>query len=138
MNSKICARCKRELPLRAFPWRWRAANIRQSSCRDCRRLENRLSYQRHAPARRVKQRERNGLRRGQARQYFREFFARHDCVDCSEKDHRVLELDFPADLNSLTISSMITKCYSLERIETIVEQAEVRCANCLRKRRHSL
>ena len=61
------------------------------------------------------------------------FYRDNPCVDCGEKDPRVLDFDH---LNNKkhNISTLLRKEYSWESILEEAAKCEVRCANCHRKK----
>jgi hypothetical protein len=58
--------------------------------------------------------------------------ARDGCVECGEKDFRVLEFDHVRGVKTADISKMIS--HSEERLRAELTLCEVRCANCHRRK----
>lgn len=65
----------------------------------------------------------------------RKYVRTHPCVDCGEKDWRVLEFDHRnRTMKKAAVSNLITQGISIDRIEQEIAQCDVRCANCHRRR----
>ncbi|MEO8971312.1 MAG: hypothetical protein ABI406_06905, partial [Ktedonobacteraceae bacterium] len=56
----------------------------------------------------------------------------HPCIDCGEKDIRLLEFDHVYGKKKTTISRLLTQNRSWPIIEAEITKCEVRCANCHR------
>lgn len=65
-----------------------------------------------------------------------EYLLAHPCVDCGEKDIRVLDFDHrDASVKTAGISRMaVGGHYCWARILQEIEKCDVRCANCHRRR----
>jgi hypothetical protein len=105
---------------------------RDTYCRACRRAYGKEHYARHrqryidqAAAVKVK-------KRIERTQLLIEYFRRHPCVDCSERDPIVLEFDHLED-NAFDIgTAIVNRPWSV--ILSEIEKCEVVCANCHRRR----
>jgi hypothetical protein len=73
----------------------------------------------------------NPLRRRNA-SYIRSILARSSCVDCGEADACVLDFDHVGE-KTYNVSRLVYRDASLARIDTEIEQCEIRCANCHRR-----
>lgn len=60
------------------------------------------------------------------------YLTTHPCVDCGEKDIRLLEFDHVRGIKVDNISRLLTQGYSWSNIETEIAKCDVRCANCHR------
>lgn len=69
----------------------------------------------------------------EAAQFVWDYLKEHPCVDCPEKDPIVLEFDHVGE-KFKAISEMLSNNYSIKRIAKEIEQCEVRCANCHRRK----
>jgi len=58
--------------------------------------------------------------------------ATHPCVDCGERDIRVLDFDHVGEKREL-VSALVARGAPWTRIADEMEQCEVRCANCHRR-----
>jgi hypothetical protein len=61
----------------------------------------------------------------------------HPCVDCSERDIRVLEYDHVRGTKQAELHYLISRGASRQRIEAERAKCEVRCCNCHRRRSHN-
>lgn len=53
------------------------------------------------------------------------------CVDCGYKGHpAALQFDHVRGTKFKNVSTMVSECYTLERIKKEIRKCEVRCANC--------
>ena len=130
-ETKTCSTCHRQRPLTEFNKRARASDGLQSRCRDCARAW----YAANAEAHRRNVRRRNEQVRRDVRVLLAAYLQEHPCVDCGERDLRVLDLDHedPAS-KSAAIGRMIVDAVSWTRIEQEIAKCSVRCANCHRRR----
>lgn len=65
-------------------------------------------------------------------QKVRVYLLAHPCIDCGEKDIRLLEFDHVHGKKKTTISRLLTQNQSWLIIEAEITKCEVRCANCHR------
>lgn len=56
------------------------------------------------------------------------------CLDCGEKDIRVLEFDHVKDTKINDVSSLVWRACSIQTIKNEINKCEVVCANCHRIR----
>jgi len=76
------------------------------------------------------------------RKFVRDYLTNHPCVDCGETDIVVLEFDHINDDKVMSVSDLMKRTYSLQRILQEIEKCEVVCANdhrrrtCLRSNSH--
>ena len=62
----------------------------------------------------------------------------HPCVDCGNRDVRVLEFDHrDASTKGRDVAVLVGEGYALDRVKAEVAKCDVRCANCHRIRTHS-
>lgn len=63
------------------------------------------------------------------------YLLEHPCVDCGEKDIRVLEFDHrdPAE-KTANISRLVSDGFGSARLEEEINKCDVRCGNCHRRR----
>lgn len=64
----------------------------------------------------------------------KEYLLNHSCVDCGEKDIRVLEFDHIRGKKMYTIARM--KLLKWDTILVEISKCEIRCANCHKKRHY--
>lgn len=125
---KVCYQCGDEKPLEGFNVCKSRADGRQSRCRECDRKAAVEYYQANKAkfaSRRIKYRERNRL-------WIWEYLLEHPCIDCDEKDPRVLEFDHIDPSTKIEAISSMSSNAKLQDIIDEVAKCEVRCANCHR------
>jgi hypothetical protein len=73
----------------------------------------------------------------ETREWLIAYLARNPCVDCGEKDIRVLEFDhLDPSTKHLPVAVLARGGFSLRRVIEEVSRCDVRCANCHRRRTH--
>jgi len=72
-------------------------------------------------------------RREEIKKRMMQFYKNHPCVDCGEKDPRVLDFDH-LNNKKYNVSSLLRREYSWDSILEEANKCEVRCANCHRKK----
>lgn len=65
-------------------------------------------------------------------QKVRAYMLAHPCIDCGEKDIRLLEFDHVHGEKKATISRLLTQNRNWLIVEAEIAKCEVRCANCHR------
>lgn len=112
---KLCSECKQEKPESEFYWKNKEHTILNSKCKLCSNAQ--------ATALRRERYEKVQL--------YKELVG---CKVCGEKRHWVLDLHHrDGDTKEATISNMLRKNYSWERIMEELEKCDVMCANCHRE-----
>lgn len=129
MDVKICVRCKIEKPVVEFNWKNKIKNTHSSECRECHKLYNKDWYDKNHSRLLNKAKIRNEKHRQECNTYIMSFLLNHPCVDCGNKDVRVLEFDHLSDKKD-NISNL--KTYGIEVVKKEIAKCEVRCANCHR------
>lgn len=81
----------------------------------------------------AKQVERNKIKVAEIKQYLWDYKVQRGCADCLETDPVVMEFDHIGD-KSFTISNFASKGKTLSKVKLELQQCEVVCANCHRKR----
>lgn len=123
--NKTCGRCKEEKPLTEFRKR---GNGHQAWCTPCFRQYDKNRYadldknRKSSNQRKIRERQRNLIK---------SIKKLYGCVDCRNKDHRVLDFDHVRDTKYMDVSKMVGS-YSDQRIIDEIAKCEVRCANCHR------
>jgi len=121
-ERKRCGRCARDLPRSSFN---RAGAGLQHWCRECFR-----EYFRRRGAKHLQQADASRRRRATAaRQEVTAYLQEHPCVDCDERDVRVLDFDHLDEKREL-VSALVARGAPWPRIEAEIALCEVRCANC--------
>ncbi len=126
------SRCGEHKPVDEFAWRRKRRGQRDSHCRPCRSAYGKEHYaanrQRYIDqAQLVKQRvrlERTVL--------LLTFFRTHPCLDCGETDPVVLEFDHIGEKRFNIGEALLSRTW--QAVVEEIEQCEVVCANCHRRR----
>jgi hypothetical protein len=63
-----------------------------------------------------------------------EFLKAHPCIDCDERDIRVLDFDHAPGTKTADVSVLVGRGASWKRIEGEMAKCVVRCANCHRRK----
>lgn len=107
-------------------------------CRRCRAIYSRAYY--------VKNRERRlsliyiaHKKRVQIlKRIVEDYKSSHPCVDCGEKDARVLDFDHVRGRKHMDIVRMVQSGVALSKLQAEISKCEVRCANCHRRRHYEV
>jgi hypothetical protein len=131
---KLCNHCGQEKAIDQFNWRWKAAGIKQSTCRDCQNRQKSDWYERNKEEHNANTQQRKVERRVETQAYIWEYLSTHPCVDCGETDPVVLEFDHVRGVKKASVTMMAHHGYQLSAIMEEIEKCVVRCANCHRRR----
>ena len=130
-ETKICSKCKRELPITMFRWRNKSLGKLHSQCKDCESQSEKLRY--------IQSKERqqiilnNTLSYKERNQQIVENLKQCGCQKCGEKRSYLMEFHHIDPSNkSNTIAHMI-KSSSQEHLEEELKKCIVLCANCHRE-----
>lgn len=118
MDTKICTKCGRELPLEDFNWRDKSKGTRRSECKYCHSDYMKKRYQ-------------------EKKQVVQELKETSRCAKCGESRGYVLDyhhLD-PSQKEN-TIARMTSNYYSLNRVYNEISKCICLCANCHREFHH--
>ena len=126
---KVCASCGEEKDEEDFNWRYKDQGIRHPTCRDCHKIHRDNWYQKHHEQELERVRISKNSRKIEAREFVYDYLSEHPCSSCGESDPRVLEFHHTGK-KERTVASLISGGYSLERIQTEIDETEVLCANC--------
>jgi hypothetical protein len=64
-----------------------------------------------------------------------DFLSSKSCIDCGEKDPRVLDFDHKKSSDKFKpISQMLSGHYSWKSLESEIKKCDIRCANCHRRK----
>jgi hypothetical protein len=133
---KQCAHCKEFKHLDEFAYSNRILKSRQKHCRACMSDFNKASYNKRKTEYRQNIYDNREKRRLDNRQFVWNYLSTHPCVDCGERDPRLLEFDHVRGNKKENISQLATGRYSFETIQKEISKCEVRCANCHRRKTH--
>lgn len=115
MNTKICTKCGKELPLEDFNWRNKAAGTRRSECKYC-----------HSNYMKNKYKEKQ--------QVIEQLKSECSCAKCGDKRGYVLDYHHinPEEKED-NISKMLSNRYDINKISQEINKCIVLCANCHRE-----
>jgi hypothetical protein len=133
LGVRTCRVCAQTKPSSDFPFRSLARGTHQWICLSCQRTYTRRWYERNRKShvQNVGARRRaTALRVGRA---VAEYLSAHPCVDCGERDARVLDFDHRRE-KTADVSALVHSGLSWERVAAEIAKCDVRCANCHRRR----
>lgn len=115
METKVCSKCKRELPIENFHWRDKAKGTRRSECKDCHNAYMKNVYK-------------------DKKDTLQDLKSELKCAKCGENRGYVLDFHHkdPTTKES-TIARMTSNKYTLDKLEKELEKCIVLCANCHRE-----
>ena len=118
MNTKICTKCKRELPLDQFNWRDKSKGTRRADCKECHCNYMKNKY-------------------NEKKQMIQELKSQDKCLKCGEDRGYVLDYHhLDPSLKENTIARMTSNCYTLDKIMDEVQKCICLCSNCHREFHH--
>lgn len=133
--SKQCTKCGMIKKREEFSFKNKSIGKYHSQCKPCARLAIKSHYIRNTDYYLSKTRKRNNLLRENINSFIITHLKEHPCVDCGEKDLRVLEFDHTGEVPKLkAVSQLLRDRASLGVIKTEISKCEVRCANCHRRK----
>lgn len=115
METKICTKCHKELPITDFNWRNKEKGTRRSECKFCHSNYMKQKYQ-------------------QKKNTIQNLKSQYSCAKCGEKRGYVLDYHHlnPKEKDT-TIARLISNCSSLEKTFQEIKKCIVLCANCHRE-----
>jgi hypothetical protein len=131
--TKICPQCKEDKNIELhYAWNNKAHTRRKSWCRTCLAKKQREIYatkngKNHVDnvvnKSKINIREKNWYK-------INLYLQENSCVDCGFKDIRTLQFDHVKGEKVDSVSAMIRRKFSWEKLEQEINKCEVRCANC--------
>lgn len=133
--EKSCGNCKKSLDVTKFNKKTRRSNgeqTYQSYCRLCSHIRFKEYYHKnreyHCAV--IQRQKKKDMAKTAAK--IIEYLLEHSCVDCGNKDIRVLEFDHVRGKKSDSVATMRARGKSWTNIEKEIKKCDVRCANCHR------
>lgn len=115
METKICTKCKRILPIDDFNWRSKENGTRRSECKICHTNYMKMVYQN-------KKNTVEGLKKEQS------------CKKCGETRSYVLDFHhLDPSIKEETIARMVSNNYRLDETLEEIKKCIVLCSNCHRE-----
>lgn len=133
---KICLSCKKQLPIDSFGINNARKDKKHYYCKTCKSLQEKKSYYKNWDKNKKLINKHNKVRKRRNKLLVLEYLTKHSCVDCGEKDLRVLEFDHVRGQKFKGISVLFQGTYSIEKILKEISKCDVVCANCHKKRTH--
>lgn len=115
METKICTKCGKELPIDQFNWRNKAKGTRRSECKFCHSSYMKQKYQ-------------------EKKNIVQELKSQCRCAKCGESRGYVLEYHHvnPEEKEN-TIARLTSNNYTLDKVYDEIQKCIVLCANCHRE-----
>lgn len=118
METKICTKCGKELPIEEFNWRDKSKGTRRSECKYCHSNYMKKQYQ-------------------YKKNIFEQQKAQQTCAKCGESRGYVLDFHhLDPSKKEETVARMTSNKYNVEDIQKEVDKCIVLCANCHREFHH--
>lgn len=115
METKICTKCKKELPIDQFNWRSKAKGTRRSECKFCHSNYMKQKYQ-------------------EKKNIVQELKSQCSCVKCGDSRGYVLDYHhINPEEKEENISRLTSNTSSLESVYKEIQKCIVLCANCHRE-----
>ena len=127
---KYCSSCKEHKPLSEFNKNKKKKDGLQTTCRSCNATRSKEYYLDNRDHHRAVIKERTDRQRIENRNFVLEHLKNHPCVDCGNKDFRVLDFDHVRGIKANNINYLISTAYTVQVIADEIEKCEVRCKNC--------
>ena len=118
MDTKICTKCGKELPIVDFNWRDKKKGTRRSECKYCHTDYMKQKYQ-------------------EKKQIVQDMKSEASCAKCGDTRGYVLDYHHidPSQKEN-TIARMTSNHYSLNRVAKEIEKCVCLCSNCHREFHH--
>ena len=115
METKICTKCHRELPIDQYHWRSKAKGTRRSECKECHTNYMKAQYQ-------VK------------KDIVQEMKSNSKCAKCGETRGYVLDYHhINPEEKDTSVARMTSNKYRLDAVFAEIEKCVCLCANCHRE-----
>lgn len=126
MKTKLCTKCKKDLPITKFSKDNRRKSGLQNNCKNCRHIQYKSWCASNKEYTNKYRREQKRLRY----LYLLTYLSKHGCVDCGETDPIVLEFDHVKGKKISELSRMAHSRRPIDIIQKEIEKCEIRCSNC--------
>lgn len=131
---KRCARCEQLKLGSEFPIRRDRGDGRGTICLACGRLYHRAHYAANVQYYVAKSREARRRSRPRIRERLFAYLRTHPCVDCGERDIRVLQFDHIDPKTKTAEVGKLLRGATWTRIAREIDKCQVRCGNCHRRK----
>lgn len=115
METKVCTKCGRELPIDQFNWRDKTKGTRRADCKEC-----------HSGFMKIKYQEKKDL--------VQELKSKDTCAKCGENRGYVLDYHHidPTEKEN-TVARMTSNNYTLDKVMDEIQKCICLCSNCHRE-----
>ena len=128
-SSKTCPRCTGVFSLEIFGVKTKVGRIVPNTyCPECLKAYRREHYHKNPEAYKARTKISNAKARQALRMMVIEYLLQHPCIDCGNKDIRVLEFDHIAGTKSFDVGSMAS--FKKDVMMDEIAKCVVRCGNC--------
>lgn len=115
METKVCTKCGKELPIDQFNWRNKTAGTRRSECKFCHSAYMKQKYQ-------------------EKKEIIQELKSQCKCAKCGDDRGYVLDYHhINPEEKDATIARLTSNNYTLEKVYDEINKCIVLCANCHRE-----
>lgn len=131
METKVCTKCKRELPFDDFRWKNKSQNLKHSQCKECQKAQEKQHYQNSKERQQsvkstaVFQKERNIMLVEQVKGC--------GCKKCGEKRSYVLDFHHINAEDKINVIAHMIKSSGEKTLIEELAKCDVLCANCHRE-----
>ena len=131
METKVCTKCKRELPFDNFRWKNKSQNLKHSQCKECQKVQEKQHYQNSKERQQsvkstaIFQKERNIMLVEQAKSC--------GCKKCGEKRSYVLDFHHINAEDKINVIAHMIKSSGEKTLIEELAKCDVLCANCHRE-----
>ena len=131
METKVCSKCKKELPLEEFRWKNKSLNKKHSQCKQCEKIAEKIRYENN--------KERRDAILERAIHYKADNLLLVDkhkengCIKCGDKRPYVLDFHHIEPENKTNTIAHMIKSASFENLEKEINKCVLLCANCHRE-----
>lgn len=129
MDTKICSKCKKELPLSEFGFKSKIKNTLLARCKECIKQDKRECYYKHLENNIARIRERKDNYKKSLKE-LKDKAKEQGCIICGEKD--IACLDFH-HIKSKDFTIAANRYCSIETMKNEISKCIVVCSNCHRK-----
>ena len=130
-ETKICTKCKQELPIENFRWKNKTEGRRHSQCRDCQKAQEKIHY------RESLERRQNVLATAQSQKdrniSIVEQYKQLGCQKCGERRQYVLDCHHLQESSKFDNISKMVKSAGMEQLKKELNKCVVLCSNCHRE-----
>ena len=129
----VCTKCAVLLPEDSFVWRNKALRQKQKRCKDCQAQEKKSYYQKNKQIYIDRSRLHTQKTREAIQTHLFNILSSSACVDCGVIDPVIMDFDHRGNKSS-EVSTAFQKGWSWQKIQSEIDNCDVRCANCHRRK----